>query len=78
MTATHKSHSPGPNGHTGGRGPVGGLRRRVTDIPREVEEWFTGHSRWEDQGAGAGLGGASTSARSRLPSSAVSAAGRNQ
>jgi hypothetical protein len=46
MTATYKSHSPGLNGHTGGRGPVGGLRRRVTDIPREVEEWFTGHSRY--------------------------------
>jgi hypothetical protein len=44
MTAMHKSRPTGLNGHTGGRGSVGELRRRVTDIPRDVEGWFADHS----------------------------------
>jgi hypothetical protein len=44
MTAKGKNRRPGSTALTGDRGRGGGLRRRVTEIPREVEDWFWDHS----------------------------------
>lgn len=42
MTAASSSHLS-PGGPTGDRERAGRLRRRVTDVPRDAENWFAEH-----------------------------------